>query len=256
MVAQKIEQENELFKSRQLKNIALVTFKTVSMEWLSSLEKKEKLLSYFDMLSDNSSIKSVILRSPNNSLDKKGFFEQFEAWSNAKIYNDTILRIFRAFDQIILRIVGSDKLFVSAQSGKVIFPFFGLSLACDHRIVADNFMVQNPESMVGLAPKGAAAFFLTRAIGSSKSMELLLAKKDIGAYELLRLKLVDSVAPFNKLRHTALETAKNLCSHSLTTLAGVKRLVNYSMRELANYLEYEDDEIFRTLSKLKQNKRA
>jgi len=256
MMKQTIEQENELFKGRQFTSVALVTFKTVSMEWLSSLEKKEKLLSYFDQLAHNTSIKSVIVQSPNESLDKKGFFEQFEAWSNSKIYDDVFYRIFRAFDQIMLRIINSKKLFISAQSGKVIFPFFGLSLACDHRIAADNFIVQNPEGMVGLAPKGAVAFFLTRALGPSKTMELLLSQKDIGAYELLRLKLVDSVVPFNKLRHSALERANKLTSHPDTELAGVKKLVNYSMKDLADYLEYEDEQIFRTLSSFKRNKRA
>jgi len=251
MVTQNIEQDNELFKSKQRKNVALVSFKAISIESLSSLEEKQKLLSYFDYLSCNPSIKTVILRSPNTSLDKNNFLGSFHLWSASKTSSYEMLRICRTFDQIMLKIIESNKLFISAQSGKVIFPFFGFSLACDYRVVAENFVLQNPEVKVGLIPKGAEAFFFSRILGPSKTIEILLSDKDINAYELLRLKLVDRVVSFNKLRHTALETARNFASKPVTSLLGVKRLVNYSLNDLNSYLEFENEQLFKFLNMLK-----
>jgi len=256
MVAQNIEQDNELFEGKQYESIVSVSFKEVPMLWLSSLEKKEKLLSYFDQIECVPSIKAVILHEQNGSLDQKRYFELFDWWRESKIDSNYIQRIYRAIDQVILRIVDSNKFFVSAQSGKVILPFFTSNFACDYKIVADNLVVQNPAPKVGRIPNAAGAYFLTRILGPTKAEDILLSSKDINAYELLRLKLVDKVVSFNKLSCAALDIAKKFSGKSSTSLVGVKRLVNYSLKDLKDYLEYENEQLIKVLNKTKsKNKR-
>ena len=254
MVTQNIEQDNELFESKQYESVVSVSFKEVPMLWLSSLEKKEKLLSYFEQIECEPSIKALILHEPNASLDQKRYLELYDWWRGSKINSNAIRRIYNAIDQVILRIVDSNKFFVSAQSGKVILPFFTSNFACDYRIVADNLVVQNPAPKAGRIPNAAGAYFLTRILGPTKAEEILLSSEDIKAYELLRLKLVDKVASFNKLSSAALDIAKKFSSKSATSLVGVKRLVNYSLKDLRDYLGFENEQLIKILNKTKPKK--
>ena len=156
----------------------------------------------------------------------------------------------------MLRIVDSDKFYISAQSGKVILPFFALGFACDYRIAADNLVVQNPAPKLGLIPKGAGAFFLTRMLGPAKAEEILLSSEDMNAYELLQLKLVSKVVPFNKLRSAALEEARKFSGKSGTSLSGVKRLVNHSLGDLKDYLGFENEQLVQILNVMKPKNKS
>jgi len=257
MVPRNIEQDNELFEGKRYESIVSVYFKEVPMLWLSSLENKEKLLSYFEQIECVPSTKAVILYELNGSLDQKRYFELYDWWRESGIYSDAIRRIYNAIDQVMLRIVNSSKIFISVQSGKVILPFFTSNFACDYRIVADNLVVQNPAPKVGKVPNGACAYFLTRILGPTKAEDILLSSKGINAYELLRLKLVDKVVSFNKLSSAALDIAKKFSDKSDTSLVGVKRLVNYSLKDLKDYLEYENEQLIKIFNKTKpKNKRV
>jgi 2-(1,2-epoxy-1,2-dihydrophenyl)acetyl-CoA isomerase len=251
MIAQNTKQDNAFFTSKTLKSIELITLKSSPLFWLTSFEEKEKFLSHLDQLDKDSSNKIVILCGLNKSLGKEGFWNMFNSWSKSEICTSTILKICKALDQIELKINESPKIFISVQSGKVTFPFFSLSLACDYRIIASNYIVQNPELIAGLVPKGGGAFFLSQKLGTSSAFDLMLARKDLTAYELLRLKLVDKVVEFNKLHHEAIEKARDFASKPFASLSGVKRLVNCSSERFGNYLELENDQLLRALNVLK-----
>ena len=167
--------------------------------------------------------------------------------------SDEILRMCNALDQIMLGIIESTKFFILAQSGITILPFFTSGFACDYRIVGDNFVVQNPMPKIGLFPKGAGAFFLTRIVGSAKAEEILLSDKDMDAYQLLQLKLADKIVPFSQLRYAALETARTFSGKSGASLTGVKRLVNYSLKDLKDYLEFENEQLLQILNTIKRS---
>lgn len=150
-----------------------------------------------------------------------------------------INRLYNAVNQFILRLVDFNKVIVHADSGKVISLFMNTSLACDYRIVADNTVFQNPCLELELVPKGGEAFFLSKRLGTSKAFEILLSNKDITAQEALRLGIVDKVVPLAELNEAALKIAKDFADKPIRSLAGIKRLLNYSMKELEDYLELE-----------------
>ena len=109
MSTQHLEQDNELFEVKQYEDIIFVSFKEISLLWLSSLETKEKLLSYFDQIEFVPSIKAVVLHEPNSSLDQQRYFELHNWWAKSKIDSNALQRMYRTLDQIMLRIIDSDK---------------------------------------------------------------------------------------------------------------------------------------------------
>jgi enoyl-CoA hydratase/carnithine racemase len=94
-----------------------------------------------------------------------------------------------------------------------------------------------------MLPKGGGPFFLSRMVGPVKAYEILLLHKDISAHEAMRYGIVDQVVPLEKLEEAALDIAHRFGQIHPRSLAGIKRLVNYSTRDLEEYLEIENQEI-------------
>ena len=253
MATQHLEQDTELFETKQYDDIIFVSFKEISLLWLSSLEKKQQFLSYFDRIERVPSIKAVILYETHSPQDQKSYSELYDLFAQSNIDSDAIIRMCNALDQIMLSIIESTKLYILAQSGRILLPIFTTGFACDYRIVGDNLVVYNITPEIGLPPKGAGGFFLPRIVGPARTEEILLSGEDMNTAQLLRLKLVDRVVPSDKLKEAALETAKNYTGQTGESLAGVKRLVNYSLKDLKSYLEYENEQLIHLLN-LKKSK--
>jgi enoyl-CoA hydratase/carnithine racemase len=130
-----------------------------------------------------------------------------------------------------------------ADGGNVLPLFLNISLACDYRIVADNTVFQNPCLEYGLVPKGGGAFFLSKILGASGALRLMLSEEDITAGEALKLGLVDEIVAVNELRNVALKVAEDFARKPSRSLRCSKRLLNYSFKELREYLEFETDEL-------------
>ena len=59
--------------------------------------------------------------------------------------------------------------------------------------------------------------------------------------------IVDKVVTLEKLEDTALEIAKKYARIPAQSLIGIKRLLNFSRKELSNYLEFENQELLRII---------
>ena len=167
----------------------------------------------------------------------------------------TIRRMYTAVDQFILRMMELNKIVIHADTRKSISLSLNVSLACDYRIVSDNTVFKNFHLALGLAPKGGSAFFLSKRLGVSKAYEIFLSEEEITAQEALRLGIVDKVVALIDLEEAALKTAQHFAQKPIGSLLGVKRLLNYSMKEIEDYLEFENEELFRIVMSSEFQKR-
>ena len=74
-----------------------------------------------------------------------------------------------------------------------------------------------------------------------------MSEKDIDALEAFEMGIVDQVVPYNKLEETAIQTAQDFAKRSIRSLVGIKRLINYSIKDIQNYLDFESYEILKTM---------
>ena len=73
-------------------------------------------------------------------------------------------------------------------------------------------------------------------------------KRQISAPEALEIGFVDQVVPYDKLEETAMQTAQAWTRRSTRSLLGIKRLLNYSMKDLTDYLSFESGELLKTIA--------
>ena len=250
-----LDRDYDLFSAKRMEDIIIFRFKGNLLLRATDLRARAAILNYFNLVSENNSIKVlVIFGSPQETSPKEIAEFHFRVLETG-LDEGTIRRMYNAVDQFILRIMELNKIVIHADTRKSISLSLNVSLACDYRIVSDNTVFKNFHLALGLAPKGGSAFFLSKRLGVSKAYEILLSEEEITAQEALRLGIVDKVVALIDLEEAALKTAQHFAQKPIGSLLGVKRLLNYSMKEIEDYLEFENEELFRIVMSSEFQKR-
>ena len=101
-----------------------------------------------------------------------------------------------------------------------------IAMMCDFIIAADNARFGQPEILLGTIPGAGGTQRLTRLIGKSKAMEMVLTGRQIGAEEAERCGLVSRVVPLAELLPEAIRTAEKIASLSRPIVLIAKESVN------------------------------
>ena len=101
-----------------------------------------------------------------------------------------------------------------------------LAMMCDFIIAADNARFGQPEINLGVSPGAGGTQRLTRFIGKSKAMDMVLTARMMNADEAERCALVSRVVPLAELIPTALEAANKIAALSPTAVMLTKEMVN------------------------------
>jgi len=211
------------------------------------LSISNKLFNVFDRVSQNNEIKSLVIVNCSDKIGSKEYINFCRQSIDTEVDHRSIHRMCNVFDQLILKIAGLNKLVIHADCGEVIPIFLSISFASDYRIVATNTIIKKPYFELEMLPKGGSVFFLCNLLGYSKTKQLLMSEKEINASEALEIGIVDQVVPYDKLEATAIQTAQEWTQGSTRTLMGIKRLLNYSLKELKDYLDFETNELLKSV---------
>jgi enoyl-CoA hydratase len=115
-----------------------------------------------------------------------------------------------------------------------------LALMCDFIIAADTAKFGQPEIQLGVMPGAGGTQRLTRFIGKSKAMDMVLTARMMDAAEAERSGLVSRVVPADKLLDEALGAAKKIASFSQPIAMMAKESVNRAFETtLAEGIRFE-----------------
>lgn len=115
-----------------------------------------------------------------------------------------------------------------------------LAMMCDFILAADNAKFGQPEINLGILPGAGGTQRLTRFVGKSKAMEMVLTGRMMDALEAERSGLVSRVVPLAQLREEALKTAEKIAQLSLPVVMMAKESVNRAYESsLAEGIHFE-----------------
>ncbi|HIJ61912.1 MAG TPA: enoyl-CoA hydratase [Rhodospirillaceae bacterium] len=101
-----------------------------------------------------------------------------------------------------------------------------VAMMCDFILAADNAKFGQPEITLGIIPGAGGTQRLTRFVGKSKAMEMVLTGRTIDAAEAERCGLVSRVVPAGELLDEALKVADRIASMGRVAVLVAKESVN------------------------------
>jgi 2-(1,2-epoxy-1,2-dihydrophenyl)acetyl-CoA isomerase len=114
---------------------------------------------------------------------------------------------------------------IAAVNGTAAGAGMGLVLMADLAIAAEGARFSLAYTAVGLTPDGSTSYFLPRAVGTKRAMELVLTNRPLSAAEALDWGLVNKVVPDAEVVAEAGSLASRLAAGPLTAFGHAKRLM-------------------------------
>ncbi len=124
------------------------------------------------------------------------------------------------------RVTTCRKPIIAAVAGYALGGGCEVAMMCDVILAADTAKFGQPEITIGTIPGSGGSQRLTRAVGKSKAMEMILTGRMMDAEEAERAGLVSRIIPAGDLVEEAMKTAAKIASMSLPSVMMAKEAVN------------------------------
>jgi enoyl-CoA hydratase len=158
-----------------------------------------------------------------------GSEKAFAAGADVKdMLGKTYAEVFKEdfFAAFARRIERFRKPMIAAVAGYALGGGCELAMVCDFIIAADTARFGQPEINLAVMPGMGGTQRLTRFIGKSKAMDMVLTGRQMDAAEAERSGLVSRVVPADKLLDEAMSAAKRIAALSPLAVLMNKELVN------------------------------
>lgn len=124
------------------------------------------------------------------------------------------------------RIADFSKPLIAAVNGLALGGGMELALICDIILASETARFGQPEINLGIIPGAGGTQRLTRVVGKSLAMEMILNARMLSADEALRVGLVSSIYPSETLLFNALKTAQQIAARAPLAIIAAKKSVN------------------------------
>ncbi|WMY79242.1 enoyl-CoA hydratase [Citricoccus sp. I39-566] len=198
-----------------------------------NLQLTEELLEAAEAFDADPEIGAIIITGSEKAFAAGADIKEMATHSFADVY---AADLFGAWD----RLAAVRTPVISAVAGHALGGGCELAMIADIIIAADNAKFGQPEIKLGIIPGMGGSQRLTRAIGKSKAMEMVLTGRTMGADEAERSSLVARVVPVTALASEAAELAATIAGMSKPIAMIAKESVNRSYESsLSEGLLYE-----------------
>ena len=135
-----------------------------------------------------------------------------------------------AFHTMLLRLRDLDAIVVAGINGNTAGGGCEFSLGCDLRIMADgNFLIGLPETSVGILPGGGGTQRLSRLIGSSRALDLILHAQLLSPKEAFDLGIINKLVSQFSFNQELISYCEDLSNRAPIALQQVKKIIHQGL---------------------------
>lgn len=212
--------ENIILEKRG--KVALITLNRPKALNALSPDLTRELADALDQLEIDDQIAAVVLTGSEKAFAAGADIKAMKDWTYMDVYKSDFIT------QTWERITKFRKPTIAAVAGFALGGGCELAMMCDFIIAADTAKFGQPEINLGTIPGAGGTQRLTRLVGKSKAMEMVLTGRMMDAQEAERSGLVSRVVPADQLIDDALATAEKIADLSLPIVMMAKEAVNRS----------------------------
>ncbi len=204
-------------------------------------EYRDSLLAILDDVSKDESVKVLIVSNDHPDFSLEKYYEIWNSIVADEDYEEMILRAFRGFDQLVIKLYQVKKVVISSLSKPLNSMLFNFNLIADVRVITNEFYIDNNNENMVNVPKGGVMFDQFHVANINPVKFLFLSDK-VFNQTLSQNNFVDKVFSQEELDERLLAIAERF------------KFVNYSEIEAAKMTKSIDNQAeFETLLQ-KENK--
>ena len=231
---------------RNNEHIALVRLNRPKVLNALSTDLMNELVECMMELDQNPSVRVIILTGNERAFAAGADIAQMVTASPIDQINDNRFRTWE-----MLRLI--TKPIIAAVNGFALGGGCELAMSCDLIIAGDDAKFSQPEIKIGTIPGAGGTQRLTRAIGKSKAMMMVLTGDMIDAETACDWGLVAKVVPAPALLQETFELAKTIADRAPVAVRLAKEAVNKSFEmTLKDGMDFERRNFYLTFSSLDQ----
>lgn len=194
------------------------------------------------MLEDDKDVRVIILTGNDRAFAAGADIGQMAEATPIDQINDNRFRTWKQLSLIT-------KPLIAAVNGFALGGGCELAMSCDFIVAGDTAKFGQPEIKIGTIPGAGGTQRLTRAIGKSKAMMMVLTGDMMDAYEAEQAGLVAKVVPSETLMQESFEIAKVIANRAPVAVKLAKEAVNIAFETaLKDGMEYERRNFYLTFA--------
>jgi 2-(1,2-epoxy-1,2-dihydrophenyl)acetyl-CoA isomerase len=223
-------------------HIATITFNRPEARNALSMEMREGLAEYTAMAEFDPHVRCVVLRGAGGHFmaggDVKSFKERQGLPGTERQL--AVTRGLHTLHYAIYRVRRMPKPVIASVQGAAAGAGVSLAIACDLVIASEDAFFVLAYANLGLSPDGSSTWFLPRAVGQKRAMEMALLAERIDAETALDWGLINRVVPAAQLAAETDKLARRLASGPTLAYGRAKALLSASFdNTMEHQLELE-----------------
>lgn len=243
------ESENEFYRAVIRDRLAILYFRGEVFELLTDVERSEEMMSFMKDAENDKSVRGLMLLHEPGILGEAAYDRYMKSiLQEDKMPEDLDSPAFsqrlKRFRQIIILrkfiryLSNYFKPTFAGMNSTLVTPFIGVALSTDFRLASPKAVLSFAHKKYGLHPSGALPYSLSHYAGHSRAMEIQFSDR-LDAAQAFRLGLVSQILPEDGFEENCIRFSRRYLKNCPSTIKLTKRLNNFDLHSLDEYLDYE-----------------
>ena len=230
---------NRYFKTQFHESVVVLELNYLILLEDETYHHKEAFINFIDEIAENKTIDVLIISNDHPDFSMQTYKEKWRSFYEGANWESHILRVFRTFDELFIKIKSLKKTVISVNTKPVNAAILNFSMVADLRVVSKQFYVDNDNAFMVNIPKGGAIYNESK-ISFRNPIKLLFLLDKIKSETLYKRQLVDKVYD-PPMTDKVLAIAERLRSFDYIEFEAVKILEHKKVDTFEKALQQENE---------------
>lgn len=205
-------------------NVGYITLNNPKLMNPVTVEVMKDLIECLNYCEENDSIRAIVIRGSGGNFSAGGNVKAMKERLDQGI--NTTKKGIRAGGEFIMRLKTIAKPTIAWIEGAVAGVGCSIAMACDFSIADENSKFVFAFVNIGFIPDGGIVYMLQKAIGATKTTELLMSGKKFTGKEAAEWGIITKSVPSDELEATVQEYIKKYSNGPTVAYGQLKNLIN------------------------------